>query len=95
MKQVNAILNLLKAIYELLNLYINKTPKKIDDKDIQDNLYNRKEAAAYLLVHPKTVTNWRNRAILPATSGSGKNPSYHQKDLDRCYEWHWGRPKNT
>lgn len=94
MKRIT-ILSLLKAIHDLLKHYLEERQQPSCSEIVNGNFYNRKEAASYLLVHPKTVTNWRKRNILPATTQDGKIPLYHEKDLDRCFEWHWGRPKRS
>jgi|GEM_PF-1182769 len=94
MKQLNTIVALLKAMYCLMQHHLDQSmnPSKNASETITQ-LFNRKEAADYLLVDPKTITNWRKRNILPTAKHKGNTPKYHIDDLNRCYEWHWGKPK--
>lgn len=53
-------------------------------------LYNRKEAAAFLLVHPRTVSRYRATGKLQAVRDDDNRTRYRQEDLEACYRWKWG-----
>lgn len=56
-----------------------------------ENLYNRKEAAAYLLVDPRTVTRYRVDGKLRFVSKDNDKIRYREEDLNDCYFWKWGK----
>jgi len=93
MHESQTIINLLKAIHDLLDTRLpsNELPRQVPEKAAP--LFSRKAAADYLLVTTKTITNWRNQGKLPAVVEEGKAPQYRQSDLDRCFERYWGRAK--
>lgn len=53
-------------------------------------LYSRKEAAAFLLVHPRTVSRYRATGKLQAVRDDDNRTRYRQEDLEACYRWKWG-----
>ncbi|HWV72487.1 MAG TPA: hypothetical protein VN040_12255 [Pseudosphingobacterium sp.] len=93
MRQLVNIVTLLKAIYLLLNKRLENTLESKKEAAMLVRLYSRNAAADYLLVRPKTVTNWRKQGKLLPAKHPGKTPLYDQEELDRCYKWYWGRPK--
>ncbi len=68
------------------------TPEK-PNAEQPEKLYNRKEAAAYLLVHPRSVTRYRLSGKLKAVYADGNETQirYREEDLKGCYFWKWGK----
>jgi len=94
MTQINRIVQLLEFIYQSISRGTeNQTDQRPPSIIHEKKLFSRKEAAAYLLVVPKTVTNWYKKGQLPITYDEQNKPRYHIDDLNRCYERHWGYPK--
>ena len=56
-----------------------------------DVLYNRKEAAEYLLVDPRTVTRYRVDEKLRFIRTDTGQIRYRESDLADCYFWKWGK----
>ena len=54
-------------------------------------LYNRKEAAEYLLVDPRTVTRYRINGRLGFIQDGDGRIRYPEDALKACYHWKWGR----
>lgn len=54
-------------------------------------LYNRNEAAAFLLVHPRTVTRYRISGKLRFVRNADNQVRYGEEDLKDCYFWKWGK----
>lgn len=54
-------------------------------------LHNRKEAAAFLLVDPRSVTRYRKAGKLAAVYTENNRIRYREEDLEACYCWKWGR----
>ncbi|MDM8176415.1 MULTISPECIES: MerR family transcriptional regulator [Olivibacter] len=91
---LKSIKDLLEVILSIIKTYIEEKHKALSEASEEEHLFNRKQAADYLLVHPKTITNWRNRKLLSAVTKDRKVPLYRQSDLDRCFERYWGRRKD-
>ena len=56
-----------------------------------EHLYNRKEAAAFLLVDPRSVTRYRTSGKLKHVYNENERIRYREEDLQACYFWKWGR----
>lgn len=56
-----------------------------------ENLYNRKEAAAFLMVDPRTVTRYRIDGKLRFVYNEDNRIRYREEDLSDCYFWKWGK----
>lgn len=56
-----------------------------------EKLYNRKEAAAFLLVAPRTVTRYRAEGKLAFVRSRKGQIYYREADLRECYFRKWGR----
>lgn len=56
-----------------------------------DKLYNRNEAAAFLLVDPRTVTRYRINGKLRFVLNEDNRIRYREEDLNDCYFWKWGK----
>lgn len=68
-------------------------PTKTDEpeENVADVLFNRKAAAEYLLVDPRTVTRYRLEGKLRFIYNEAGKIRYRQKDLDDCFFWKWGK----
>lgn len=60
------------------------------DTAVSQALYNRKEAAAFLLVHPRSVTRYRLEGKLLFVRNDDSRIRYRREDLQACYLWKWG-----
>lgn len=58
---------------------------------VPEILYNRKAAADYLLVHPRTVTRYRACGKLLFVYNEDDQIRYRESDLATCYFWKWGK----
>jgi len=56
-----------------------------------EHLYNRKEAADFLLVDPRTVTRYRINGKLRFVRNDDGRIRYRREDLHACYFWKWGK----
>lgn len=56
-----------------------------------EKLYNRKGAAEFLLVDPRTVTRYRVSGKLRFVYNEGDQIRYRESDLAACYFWKWGK----
>ena len=56
-----------------------------------ERLYNRKEAAAFLLVDPRSVTRYRKSSKLKHVYNGNDRIRYREEDLQACYFWKWGK----
>lgn len=54
-------------------------------------LSNRNEAAAFLLVDPRTVTRYRINGKLRFVLNEDNRIRYREEDLSDCYFWKWGK----
>lgn len=54
-------------------------------------LYNRKEAAVFLMVDPRTVTRYRLGGKLRFVYNEDSKIRYREDDLSDCYFWKWGK----
>lgn len=59
--------------------------------DRKEKLFNRKEAAEYLKVDPRTVTRYRVKRQLRFVYNDNNRIRYRKEDLNDCYHWKWGR----
>lgn len=59
--------------------------------DRKEKLFNRKEAADYLKVDPRTVTRYRVKRRLCFVRNDDNRIRYREEDLNDCYYWKWGR----
>lgn len=63
----------------------------LPSKPEPETLYNRKEAATFLLVHPRTVTRYRISGKLRVVHNEDNQIRYREEDLNDCYFWKWGK----
>jgi len=63
------------------------------EQAVPEQHYTRKGAAAFLLVHPRSVTRYRKSGRLPAvqSEANGMQIRYRENDLKACYFWKWGK----
>ncbi|MFC3198269.1 helix-turn-helix domain-containing protein [Parapedobacter deserti] len=57
----------------------------------EEKLFNRNEAAAFLLVHPRTVTRYRTSGRLRFVHNADSRIRYREEDLKDCYFWKWDK----
>jgi len=57
----------------------------------EEKLYNRKAAAEFLLVDPRTVTRYRVSGKLRFVYNDDNRIRYRKEDLEDCYYWKWGK----
>lgn len=61
------------------------------EEPIPDTLSNRKEAADFLLVDPRTVTRYRVKGKPRFVLNEDGQIRYRTEDLHACYFWKWGK----
>lgn len=68
-------------------------PQKPEEpiEPVPEILYNRKEAADFLLVDPRTVTRYRINGKLRFVRNDDGRIRYRREDLHACYFWKWGK----
>ncbi|WP_262249122.1 helix-turn-helix domain-containing protein [Parapedobacter soli] len=68
-------------------------PQKPEEptESIPETLSNRKEAADFLLVDPRTVTRYRINGKLRFVLNDDGQIRYRREDLQACYFWKWGK----
>ena len=68
-----------------------EVPAQTDDATPPDTLFDRKAAAEYLLVDPRTVTRYRVDGKLRFILNEAGKIRYRESDLEDCYFWKWGK----
>lgn len=68
-------------------------PQKEEEptEPVPEILFNRKEAADFLLVDPRTVTRYRISGKLRFVLNDDGQIRYRREDLHACYFWKWGK----
>ena len=69
---------------------MSETPA-VEPPEPDEKLYNRKGAAEFLLVDPRTVTRYRVSGKLRFVYNEGDQIRYRESDLAACYFWKWGK----
>lgn len=61
------------------------------NESVPETLYNRNEAAVFLMVDPRSITRYRISGRLRFIYDDNNRIRYREPDLEDCYFWKWGR----
>jgi len=89
-KQHHTLKQILSYLMALAGNTPPDCPAEHTEPPRKQKLYNRKEAADYLLVDPRTVTRYRVKGKLSFIHDENNRIRYPEDALKACYHWKWG-----